>query len=118
MKQFLFCSTVFKKKQFSVQYFKDEEIVQKIDYLLKHREDAVFWPLFVKADVKECLPMDKSLSSLLRGIIVGSAKCEIRYNGGIYQVDEIVPSKKMKGYWCVRTPEEDYLLDPTEIEFL
>lgn len=118
MKQFLFSSIVFGKKRFSVQVFKQEEMVEKINYLLTHRQDAVFWPLFTKADIKECLPMDQSLPSLLQGMVVGSAACKIRYNGGIYQVDEIVPSNELKGYWCVRTPVGDCLLDPNNIEFL
>lgn len=118
MKQFLFCSTVFKKSQFSIQFFKDEEIVSRIDYLLKHRENAVLWPLFNKADIKKCLPMDPSLPSLLRGVMVGSATCKIRYNGRIYQVDEITLSDEFKGYWCIKTSIGNCSFDPEGIEIL
>jgi len=119
MKQFLFCSTVFGKQQYSILFIKDEEdTVTKINYLLIHRQDAVFWPLFTKEDVQECLPMDKSLTKLLRGIIVGSKSCRIRYNGGIYRVDEIKSSSEIQGYWSVRTQIGECSIDPASIEFM
>jgi hypothetical protein len=119
MPKFLFCSTVLNRKQYTVlNYQESDNLVEKLDYLLTHRIDAVIWPLFVKSDIKECLPMDRSLPSLLRGVIVGSDTCKIRYNGNVYQVDEITKSQTLKRYWHVQTDCGDYLLDPQNIEFI
>lgn len=119
MKQFLFSSVVFNKTRYTLlRYGDDVDIVQKLDYLLKHRTNPVIWPLFVKADIDECLCMDKSIPSLLKGLVVSSVKCSMRYNGGIYQIDEIVPSTMLDGYWSVRTNLGMCEFDPTNIELL
>lgn len=121
MSRFLFCSTVFKRKQYTVlNYEEKDNLIEKLGYLLTHRKDAVIWPLFVKSDIEECIPMDRSLASLLRGLIGGSDACRIRYNGGIYQVEEIKQSEEsiLKSYWSVLTDKGLFLLDPTDIEFI
>ena len=117
--QFLFCSTVYERKQYTVLPFKPEDnLVEKLNYLLTHRKDAVIWPLFVKSDVKEVQGMDKSIPCLLRGLIVGSDECRIQYNGRIYQVEEITLSSTLKGYWKVISNNEVLLFDPTNMEFV
>jgi hypothetical protein len=117
--QFLLCSTVLNRKQYTVLPYKIEDnLVEKLNYLLTHRKDAVFWPLFVKSDIKELAPMDQSLPHLLRGLIVGSDACKIRYNGRIYQVEEIKLSNRFKGYWSIISGPNNFHLDPSGIEFV
>jgi hypothetical protein len=117
--QFLLCSTVFNRKQFTVVDFaKEENPADKINYLLTNRQDAVLWPLFVKSDIEEVLPMDPSLSSILRGLVVGSDTCRMRYNGWIYQIEEIAPSSVIPGYWKCMTNCGSRLFDPECIQFI
>lgn len=117
--QFLLCSTVFNRKQFTViDLAKEENPVDKINYLLTNRQDAVLWPLFVKSDIEEVLPMDPSLSSILRGLVVGSDTCRVRYNGWIYQIEEIAPSSVIPGYWKCMTNCGSRLFDPECIQFI
>ena len=118
MNRFLFCSTVFNKKQYTILEYEDKhDVIDKLNYLLTHREEPVIWPLFTKSDVEELVPMDKSLASVLRGLTEFSDICKIRYNGLIYQVDEIKPSRLIKGYWNILTDKGIRLLDPVYIEF-
>lgn len=119
MRQFLFCSTVFKEKQYTILDFAPEDnLVAKINYLLKHRQDAVFWPLFVKSDIRELVLMDKSLSVVLKGLTVGSDVCRIKYNGRIYEIDEITSSNIITGWWKVMSHGEPHLFDPAYVQFL
>lgn len=118
MKQFLFCSTVFFKKQYTVMEFEKENVVEKLHYLLTHREDAVIWPLFVKSDIEELVSMDPSLSKVLKGIEVGSDTCKIKYNGLIYEVDEITLCRDIKHFWKCITNKGNRILDPSCIEFV
>lgn len=119
MKQFLFCSTVLLKKQYTVMTFEDKDnVIEKMHYLLTHREDAVFWPLFVKSDIEELVLMEPSLTSQLKGIQLCSGTCKIRYNGWTYEIDEITLSKTIKGYWKCSTNCGNRLFDPEYIEFV
>lgn len=119
MKKFLFCSTVLGRKQYTVLIYRPEtNLIEEFKYLLSHRKDAVIWPLFVKADIEECVLIDKSIPSLLKGITVGSAEFKMRYNGRIYQIDEITDTDVLPGYWNITTNEGRCLFDPDNIEFL
>ncbi len=119
MRQFLFCSTVFLKRQYTVMDFQEkDDLVEKLSYLLEHREDAVIWPLFVKSDIEELVSMDASLSKILKGIEVGSDTCKIRYNGLIYEVEEITLSRDIKHFWKCTTSKGNRLLDPECIQFI
>ena len=119
MRKFLFCSTVFFKKQYTVMEFEKEDAIEKMHYLLTHRENGVFWPLFVKSDVEELVLMDPSLSKVLKGIeIESSDECKIKYNGRIYQVDEITLCRDIQHFWKCTTTIGNRILDPTCIEFV
>lgn len=117
--QFLFCSTVFKRKQYTVMHFKPESnLVEELNYFLTHRTDGFFWPLYVKADIMKCHSIDPVVPLLLRGLMVGSAKCKLQYNGKIFDIDEIVLSNDIPSYWKIRTNSGTYLIDPTSAEFI
>ena len=119
MLQFLFCSTVFNKRQYTIFNFEEnEKAIQKLSYLLTHRADAVIWPVFTRDDVDELLHMDESLAPLFRGLTLGTNPCRIRYNGKTYQLDEIVRSRSFKNYWNVTTDLGHFSIDPTSVWFV
>lgn len=119
MKQFLLCSTVFDKKQYCLLGFdKSDVIINDINNIFKRKNEPTIWPVFTKNDIKELMLMEPSLSTMLKDVSVSSTKCKIRYNGWIYEVDEITLSKVIKGYWKVMTNCGPRLLDPSCIEFL
>lgn len=119
MKQFLFSSTVLNKRRYTLMEFKDEEdLIAKLNYLLYHRENATLWPIFNRQDIEELLQMDPKLGSTLRGAIVGSESCMIKYNSMTYEVYEITRSDMIKSYWNVVTPKGTLLLYPECIEFI
>jgi hypothetical protein len=120
MIRFLFCSTVFNRKQYTIiDYSKQQKIVEAVNYLLHHRQNPVFWPLVTREDADEVIGMDrKILEPMLRKIEFNKQPCRVRYNGIVYEVEEITLSSSIPTYWHIHTNNGDQLFDPNYIELL
>lgn len=121
MKRFLFCSTVFNKKQYTLFDYEDvNKMVEKFNYLLNHRENPVLWPCYSKEERDELINMDpKNIAPIFKGVSNFYVQgCKIKCGGWTYEVYEITLSNILKGYWKVTTEMGIRHLDPATITFL
>lgn len=119
MKEFLVCSTVFNKQQYSILTIKSKhDLVKELDYFVKNRTNALVWSLFTEEDIEECSKISSEVASLLEELVADSKDCKIRYNGWTYEVYEISASTVIPGYWKIATNCGNRLFDPAYIEFV
>ena len=125
MKHFLFCSSSFDKKIYKIfeteikSYYDCIKAVSELNAFLQHNPDAVIWPLFNKADIDELVLMNPELASMLKDIkLEDETICRIRYNGWIYEVNEITVSKSLKGFWKCDTNSGSRLFHPGCVELI